>query len=179
MALFTKRPTPGDSIERISNAMNEVEAIRDLLDGTPKGRDYKADWDANRKYAHRHLSEAWDSLGAALNGLGLNQHLPTRDEQVDATVEMQRKHLAALRAEVKRLEGALALAEARAAAAEVVATQHAKPWPQEGEELARRVRRAVMSAVHPDKAADAAEGEWRTKLCQTLFPEIDHVMNRE
>ncbi len=63
MALFTKRPTPGDCIERISNAMNEGEVIRDLLDPTPKGRDYKADWDANREYAQRHLSEAWGQPG--------------------------------------------------------------------------------------------------------------------
>lgn len=179
MALFTKRPTPSDCITRVSDAMDEVMAIRDMLDATPKGKDYKADWDANCKYAHGHLSEAWDSLGAALNGILAGRRQPTRDEQVDATVEMQRKHLVALRAEVKRLEGALALAEARAAAAEVVIAQHTKAQPQDGKELARRVRRVVMSAVHPDKAADAAEGEWRTKLCQNLFPEIDHVMNGE
>ena len=101
MALFTKRSTPDDYIKRISNAMHEVEDLRDLLDATPKAKD-KADWDANREYAHGHLSEAWSSLGAALNGLILSQRRPTRDEQVDATVEMQRKHPGALRAEVKR-----------------------------------------------------------------------------
>ncbi len=111
MGLFTKRLTSNDSIERISNAMNELMTIRDVLDATPKTKEYKADWDANRKYAHEHLSEAWDSLGAALNGLMTSQRRPTRDEQADATAETQRKHLVALRAEVKRLESALALAE--------------------------------------------------------------------
>jgi hypothetical protein len=176
VALFSKRPTPSDCIERISNAMDEVVAIRGMLDAASKGKDYKADWDANRKYAHEHLAEAWSSLGAALNGLCLSKREPTRDEQVDATVELQKRHLIALRAEVKRLEGALTLAEARAAAAEV-AVQHAQPHPEENQDLSHKLRRVVMSAIHPDKAADAAEGEWRTKLCQTLFPEIDRVVN--
>ncbi len=175
MGVFTKRPTPSDCISRISNAMDEMLAIRDLLDATHRGKEYKADWDANRKYARGHLSEAWSSLGAALNGLSLSRRQPTRDEEVDATVEMQRRHLVALRAEVKRLEGALVLAEARAAAAGAVAGQPPQP-PRESDELAQRVRRVVMSTVHPDKAADVAEGEWRTRLCQTLFPEIDRLM---
>jgi hypothetical protein len=33
-----------------------------------------------------------------------------------------------------------------------------------------------MSALHPDKAVNAAEGAWRTSLCQTLFPEIDRII---
>ncbi len=174
MGVFTKRSTPNDCIERISNAMNEVMVIRDILDATPKGKDYKADWDADRKYAHEHLSEAWGSLGAALSGLMTSQRQPTRDKQADATVETQRRHLIALRAEVKRLQGALALAEAHAAGIEMATAQHT--LPQGGEELALRVQRAVMGAVHPDRAADAAEEEWRTRLCQTLFPEIDLIM---
>ncbi len=52
MALFAKRPTPGDCITRISNAMDEVMAILDLLDVTPKDKEYKADWNANRKHAN-------------------------------------------------------------------------------------------------------------------------------
>jgi hypothetical protein len=142
VALFTKRTTPGDCITRIGNAMDEVMAIREMLDATPKGKRYKADWDDNRKYAHAHLSEAWDSLGAALHELGFNQHRPTRDEQAEATVEMQRKYLHALQAEVKCLEGALALVGARAAATEAVAVEHSQPEPQV-EELARSVRRIV------------------------------------
>ena len=93
--------------------MHEADDIRDLLDATAKGNKYEADWDANRKYAHTHLIDAGMSLGAAFNGLLISQRRPTRDEQTDATVETQRKHLAALRAEVKRLENALVLAEAR------------------------------------------------------------------
>jgi hypothetical protein len=34
-----------------------------------------------------------------------------------------------------------------------------------------------MWAVHPDRAADAAERKWRTQLCQTLFPEMDRAMD--
>jgi len=36
MGLFTKRLTSNDSIERISNAMNELMIIRNVLDATPK-----------------------------------------------------------------------------------------------------------------------------------------------
>ncbi len=173
MGVFAKRLTPGDCINRISNAMDELAAIQKVLDATPRGKEYKANWDANRKYAHGHLSEAWESLGAALNGLISSQRQPTRDEQIDVTVETQRKHLVALRAEVKRLESVLALAEARAAAAELVAERHTRP---KNEELAQLLRRVVMTAIHPDKAANSGEAEWRTRLCQTLFPEIDRLM---
>lgn len=49
--------------------------------------------------------------------------------------------------------------------------------PPDAKELANRVRRIVIGSIHPDTAADPAEREWRTKICQTLFPEIDRVMN--
>ncbi len=158
MALFTNRRRPVDCIDRISNAMNEAMAIRDMLETAPKAREYRWDWDANCKHADQHLSEACSSLGAALTGLMINRHQPTRGT------------------ELKRLATALAVAEARAAAVEMAAAQHPAPPEPPEEELAHRVRRIVMGAVHPDNAADAAEREWRTKLCQTLFPEIDRVM---
>ncbi len=176
MGVFAKRPTLGNCIERISVAMNEIMIIRDMLDTTPKGTEHTADWDAKRKYAHGHLSEAWGSLGAALNELMVSKRWPTWDEQIEIRMETQRKHLATLRAEVERLKEALAMAETHAAVAERIAAQRAQP--QENSELAHKVRRVVMSAVHPDKAMDAAEGRWRTRLCQTLFPEIDRVMKR-
>jgi hypothetical protein len=55
--------------------------------------------------------------------------------------------------------------------------QRAASSPRGGEELARKLRLVVMWAVHPDRAADAAERKWRTQLCQTLFPEIDRAMD--
>lgn len=174
MGVFAKRPTLGNYIERISNAMNEVMFIRDMLDATPKGTEHKADWDAKRTYAHGHLSEAWGSLGAALNELMVSKRWPTWDEQIEIKEEAQRKRLAALRADIECLEGALTIAEKRAAMAEMIAERHAQP--QEDNELAHKIRRVVMSAVHPDKALDSIEREWRTRLCQMLFPEIGRIM---
>lgn len=142
MAPFTNRRRPVDCINRISTAMNEAMAIREMLEAVPVLSEYKWDWDASRRRADGHLSEACSSLSAALTGLMVNRHQPTRE------------------AELQRLQNALAQAEARATAAEAVAT---------------KVRRIVMGAVHPDNAADDAEREWRTKLCQTLFPELDRV----
>jgi len=176
MVVFAKRLTPGNCIEKISTTMNKVMLIHDMLDATPQGKECKADWDAKRKYAHGHLSEAWGSLGAALNELMVSKRWPTWDEQIEIREETQRKHLATLRAEVERLKEALTMAEMRTTAAEMAAARHTQP--QEGEDLAHKVRRAVMSAVHPDKAVDAAEGKWRTRLCQTLFPEIDRIVKR-
>ncbi len=76
------------------------------------------------------LHEAWSSLGAALSELMRSQRRPTRDEDLDAKLEAQRQHIVALRGEVKRLEDALAMAEAR-----VVAPEVAEPLQsREGEE---------------------------------------------
>jgi hypothetical protein len=172
VSLFAKRSTPSDCMLRISNAMKELELIRDLIDTTPKGKDYPADWDANRDYADRHLNEAWSSLGAALHGLVMSGRRPTRDE-AETVAGKQGKLVEALCAEVKRLDGVAALAEARAAAAEAVVARHAQSG---GGDAALRLRRIVMGAVHPDKARSAAEGEWRTRLCQTLFSEMDQVV---
>jgi uncharacterized small protein (DUF1192 family) len=163
-----KSQTPDDCIVRISTAMDEMVAIRDMMEATPKGKAYRADWETNRSVACDHLSDAWDSVSWALNAVARSQHHMTRDEQVEIEVETHLKHLATLSTEVERLKAALAAADARAAAAEALALEG---------ERAQRVRRVVMSVVHPDKAADHAEGVWRTKLCQTLFPEIDRVMN--
>ena len=236
MGIFTKRLKPDDAISRISNAMDEIMSLRRLLDATPKEEEYKSDWEANREYAHKHLLDAWSSLGAALTGLQGLQHRPTRAEESlanHATVEMQQRELQALRVENRwedawrlaqactattamaaaqhalrvksrlgdalrlaqvraattamvaaqhalrvksRLEDAWRLAQVRAMTTAMVATQNAQLQIQDGEPLAHKLRRAVMGAVHPDKAADAAEREWRTRICQTLFPEIDRVM---
>jgi hypothetical protein len=194
MALFTKSPTPAACTTRLSNVLREVEDIQDLLDATSKGKDYKGDWDANRKHALRHLKEAQSAIEAAWNGILVGRHRPTLDDEIANTGEMQAKYLVILRAEVKRmqaeslhaeedlttlraevkwLEAEWLDAEKRAAAAEALASQ------QGGEETARRVRRLVMSEAHPDKATNAAELEWRTRLCQTLFPQIDRIMSGE
>jgi hypothetical protein len=122
MGIFGRHLTPKDCIERISNAMNELESIRTCCTTTPKGTEYKADWDANRKYAEGHLTEAWLSLGWALNGLECSNRLPTHEERI-----------VALTSEVNRLENALAAAEAE--------VNRFKPLDQM-EGLAAGVRRA-------------------------------------
>ena len=175
MALFTKR-TPGECIDRVSLAMNEVESIQNLLDATSKDRSYKADWEANRAHAQRHLSEAWRSLGAALGGLMMSKREPSREEQIDAAVELQRRHLLALRAEVKRLQGALEAAEERATTAERTLGEQPRAAQADASTLLSRLRRTVAIAAHPDKAGSAPEREWRTRLCQHLFPELDRVV---
>jgi septal ring factor EnvC (AmiA/AmiB activator) len=174
--LFARQPTPEDCIDRLVRIVDELPAVMQMMDTVTRTRDYEADWNANRTYARDHLMEAWYSAGRALNGLTVSKREPTWDGRV-ATVETQRKHLVALRAEVKRLVEALAVAETRAAAAEAETAQRAASNPRGGEELARKLRLVVMWAVHPDRAADAAERKWRTQLCQTLFPEIDRAMD--
>jgi hypothetical protein len=176
LALFARQSTPEDCIARIVRIADELPAVMRMMDGVTRTRGYEADWNANRTYARDHLMEAWYSVGRALNGLTVSKREPTWDGR-SATVETQRRHLTALRAEVKRLAESLAVAEARAAAAEADIAQRAAAKPRGGEELARKLRLVVMWAVHPDRAADAAERKWRTRLCQTLFPEIDRAMD--
>jgi hypothetical protein len=74
------------------------------------------------------------------------------------------------------LEGALAMEKELYTALFFKWQQSALNAP-EAKELAHRVRRIVIGSIHPDKAADSVEREWRTKICQNLFPEIDRVMN--
>jgi septal ring factor EnvC (AmiA/AmiB activator) len=176
LAFFARQPTPEDCIDRLARIVDELPAVMQMMDAVTRTRAYEADWNANRTYARDHLMEAWYSVERALNGLTVSKREPTWDGRA-ATVETQRKHLVALRAEVKRLAGALAVAETRAAAVEAEMAQRAPSSPRGGEELARKLRLVVMWAVHPDRAADAAERKWRTQLCQTLFPEMDRAMD--
>lgn len=194
MSLFAKRPTPDDCTTRVSNAMNEVELIRDLLDATSQPSGYKADWSADRAYAHEHLREAWSNLGGALNGLLMSGRRPTWNEQTMTWIEVRH----ALEAQMEQLKAAVEMAEARASLAELrevalkqelakagaalseaISTEDLPKAqaPEPDRELARRVRRLVASALHPDKATSGPESEWRTKLCQSLFPELDQVMS--
>ena len=84
----------------------------------------------------------------------------------------QKEEYQALHLEIKVLKQALAQSETRAAASERAKAVS----PKDSAELVLKLRRVVMSAVHPDKAANIAESEWRTRLCQTLFPEIDRLI---
>ena len=174
MATFGMRPTPNDCIARLNNALDEIAAIRALLAATPGGEGPQGDWDANRKRSQAHLADAWASIGWALRALWFGQRDRIRDEDVAAAVASYGRDITALRTEVKRLESALALARADAQSS----ASYAANAPMNGsEDMAQRLRRHVMGALHPDRAADAAEGVWRTTLCQTLFPEIDRIIS--
>jgi chromosome segregation ATPase len=175
MALFARQPTPGDCIDRIARIVEEVPAIMQMMDTVTKTAGYEADWSDNRADARDHLTEAWYSLERALNGLSDSRREPTWGGRV-ATVEAQRKHIAALEKEANRLQQALAVAEARLAATEAKMAELVATQPRAGEDLATRVRRVVIWAIHPDRAANPAEREWCTALCQTLLPEIDRAM---
>jgi hypothetical protein len=173
MPLFAKRPTPSDCVTRISNAMNEVEAISAMLDVTPQGKHYRADWDTNRQVACDHLTDAWQSIGSALSSVMRSEHHPTRMEEQFASIEMERA-VSVLKAEVQRLNSLLTMSEIQLTAYVASAAK-----PRADGQLAQKLRRAVIQAVHPDKTTDAAEGEWRTKLCQTLLPEIDRLLHKD
>src|SRR5690349_17039861 len=155
-------------MSRISDAMDEVQAVQNMLDVTPKGKDYQADWDADRKAAQAHLSDAWLSLGYALSSTGLGNRYPTRNDEHRELIEAQRE-AAALRSEMERLEGALAGARAAAVQASLRS--------QQVDDRANRLRKLIMNALHLDQADAAEGGEWRMKLCETLLPEIERVMS--
>ena len=175
MALFGRHPTPGDCIDRIARVAEELPAVMQMMDAVTRMAGYDADWSDNKADARDHLTEACYSLDRALNGLTLSKREPTWGGRV-STVEAQRRHIVALEKEALRLQLALTSAEKQLAVTEaknagLIATQ-----PRTGEDLAVRVRRVVLWAIHPDRAAGQAERQWCTALCQTLLPEIDRVM---
>jgi hypothetical protein len=148
-----------------------------MMEGVARTKGDEAEWEANRTYALDHLVDARHSAERALNGLTRGDREPTRDARV-ATVETQRKHILAMASELQRLRSAVDAAETRAATAEAARARGTVSQPRAGKELADGVRRVVMWAVHPDRAANAEERQWRTKLCQTLFPEMDKAIGR-
>jgi predicted RNA-binding Zn-ribbon protein involved in translation (DUF1610 family) len=84
MGILRKKQTPSDCFNRISEAMNGIDTIRYMMDATPKGKAYDADWDANRKRAGLHLDEAWASLGAALTTLNMAKFTETNGELLES-----------------------------------------------------------------------------------------------
>lgn len=148
-----------------------------MMESVTDAGDCEADWGTSRDYARDHLTEAWYSLWRALNGLTVGKREPTWGGRV-ATVETQRKHIAAMTAELNRLQSDVSYAQARAAAAEAELARCANPQAGSTERQADALRRIVLWAVHPDQAVDASERKWRTKLFQTLMPEMDKAMKR-
>jgi hypothetical protein len=121
MGIFTKKPTPADCIRRISDALDEVDDLRDMLDATPKGKVYKADWDADRKRARPHLIEAASCLGRAFSTLRLGSLYKTNGEEIDS-----------------KIDEVLALREEQATAREVV--HHLQEELEAAREVARHLR---------------------------------------
>jgi len=177
VVLFARRSRPQNCIDKISELVAEVRRAMQMMDAVGDARSYEGDWEASRDYTRDHLTEAWYSLGRALNGLTVGKREPTWGGRV-ATVDTQRKHIAALTAELNRLQADLSCAEARAHAAEAELARRADPRPGGNERKADSLRRVVLWAVHPDRTADASERKWRTNLVQTLLPEMDKVMKR-
>ena len=177
MAFFARRSKPEDCIDRISRGADELRGIMQMMDATTNTDGYEADWHDNRACARDHLTEALSSFKRALNALMVSNREATWGGR-GATVETQRKYILALEAELTRLHEALTSAEARTAAAESELAQLAAGRPLGNDGSADKVRRVVMWAIHPDLAADASERQWRTRLFQTMMPEIDKAMRR-
>jgi hypothetical protein len=177
VAFFARRSKPEDCIDRISRCADELRDLMQMLDATTNTDGYATDWDDNRACARDHLTEALSSFKRALNALMVSNREPTWGGR-GATVETQRKHIVALEAELTRLHEALASARARAGTAESELAQLVAGRSPIGDETAGKVRRVVVWAVHPDLAVDALERQWRTRLFQTMMPEIDKVMRR-
>jgi hypothetical protein len=169
--MFGQRITSNDCITRLNDALDELASIRRMMSVAP-APDPNAE--ANRKRSLAHLADAWTSTGWALRAVWLSQHDRTRAEEVAASVQLYRTELAELQSEITRLEAALVLA--RAEAERRGASVPPAPSGRAADDTGHRLRRAVMGALHPDKAGSAAEGAWRTALCQTLFPEIDRIL---
>ena len=93
-------------------------------------------------------------LGAP--GGRLAQRDRTRAEELDASVSDYRRELADVRAEVRRLEAALTRARADAERAAGYAVPSADV--RGTEDMVHRLRRVVMSALHPDKAGIRPRG---------------------
>ncbi|MBS0638445.1 MAG: hypothetical protein U1E70_24580 [Acetobacteraceae bacterium] len=171
MTPFGTRVTASDCIARINNTLDEIASIRSVLAVLPSGGAGQADPDGSRNRSQAHLADAWASVNWALRALWFGQRDRTRDEDVAATAANWRREATELRAEVARLERALM--EARAG---IVLPEPSPAAPGSVEEMAQRLRRVLMGALHPDKAGSAAESAWRTGLCQSVFPEIDRIV---
>ncbi len=155
-------------LRRIQKARKAVAALSAVIN-TAAPRQPRSN--ADRALALAHIDDALNALANAESAVG-SRHYLTHLEALAEVEKRREERERDLLLRIEYLEDALSQAQAHAAFA-----GHAAPRQHGDHGLAQRVRRAVMSSVHPDNAADPVEREWRTRLCQDLFPEIDRIMN--
>jgi hypothetical protein len=126
---------------------------------------------ADRDLALAHVEDALNALAKAESAV-CSWHYPTHLQALAEAEDRREERERDLLSRIEYLEDVPAEEQMQAASA-----GHVAPRQHEDHRLAQRVRRAVMSNVHPDNVADPAEREWRTRLCQDLFPEIDRIIN--
>jgi hypothetical protein len=196
MAILTKKLTPNDCIGPVSDAMNEVRNIQALLNATAKEPTYKAEWEANRKRAHLHLSEAWSSLGAALNTLSTAKFRQSNQEILDSKInEVQslRQELASAREAARQWQAGsdgwqgmvqqLSIErDTNAASCETwkqrALTAEAAPFsesPRETDKL-RRIRVLLMSSIHPDRVPPD-DRPAMTRVWQSFMPSFEALLS--
>ena len=148
------------SIERsICRARTLIRALRAVSPG-------RESWNTERYIAVKHAEDALGALERTLAAVR-GHHFPTHLDDVLAAAERGDERERELLARIRHLERALEQGQAA----------YTPPKQTEDPGLAKKVRRAVVNAIHPDRASDGAEREWRTRICQSLFPQIDHIMN--
>lgn len=123
-------------------------------------------WNTDCYVAVRQAEDALRALERTLAAVR-GYHFPTHLDDVLAAAQRGDDREGELLARIRHLERVLQRGQ----------TAYAQPKQTENPGLAKKMHRAVVNAIHPDRATDAAEREWRTKVCQSLFPQIDHIMD--
>ncbi len=164
------RGTADYCLRRLEKARATVTALTGVINATSP---QIARSNPDRNLALAHIDDAVNAIENATSAI-CSRHYPTHLQALAQAQERHQERERDLLSRIEYLEDALAQARGHEAFA-----GHAAPQQHEdhGLALAQKVRRAVMSSVHPDNASDPAEREWRTRLCQDLFPELDRIMN--
>lgn len=202
MGIFTTKPTPNDCAKRIIDARYEINNIQVMLDATPKGKAYEADWEANRKRAKLHLDEAWKSLENAHSTLSRAQFRKTNDDSLELKIDeihALRKEMAAVN-EVARQwkaesdgwqsagdtwEGVVqqltsdrdtsaASCEMWKQRALVAEAALSSGSPHETDRL-RRIRVLLMSSIHPDRVPPD-DRPAMTRAWQSFMPSFESLL---
>jgi hypothetical protein len=153
---------------RIDKAQEAVAALSAVIIAASRRQ---ATSSADRDLALAHVEDALNALAKAESAV-CSWHYPTHLQALAEAEDRREERERDLLSRIEYLEDVPAEEQMQAASA-----GHVAPRQHEDHRLAQRVRRAVMSNVHPDNVADPAEREWRTRLCQDLFPEIDRIIN--